>query len=100
MYVQMVKVLVIEDDLYVQRMYQRLFTRQNYEVVVAPDGEHALELTRKTKPDIILLDILLPGISGLEILEKLKQEPDTKPIPVIIISNLAGEDTIADAKRL
>jgi len=95
----MSKLLIIEDDPYMQRMYQRLFAHQNYEVLVASDGEHVLELARKTKPGLILLDILLPGISGLEILQKLKQQEDTKSIPVLIISNLAGEDTIADAKR-
>jgi CheY-like chemotaxis protein len=81
-------------------MYQRLFAHENHEVVLAQDGLHAIDLTRKTQPDLILLDILLPGTSGLEVLQNLKIQEDTKDIPVIIISNLAGEDTIADAKRL
>jgi len=91
-------ILLIEDDPFVQRMYKRMFAHQNYALLFASDGKEGLELAQRRKPNLILLDILMPGLSGLEVLERLKQEEATKNIPVLILSNLAGEDTIADAK--
>ncbi|HSA84062.1 MAG TPA: response regulator, partial [Patescibacteria group bacterium] len=96
----MAKLLIIEDDPFAQRMYQRLFAHQNHEVIIAGNGKEGFELAVRRLPDLILVDILLPGISGLELLEKLKIEQSTKAIPVFVISNLAGEDVVADAKRL
>lgn len=96
----MAKLLIIEDDPFAQRMYQRLFAHENHEILLASDGKQGLELAFKILPNLILLDILLPSISGLEVLEKLKINEKTKTIPVLIISNLAGEDTVADAKKL
>jgi|SRR6185369_5835248 len=93
-------ILLIEDDPYVQRMYKRMFGHEHYELVFASDGKEGLELAQRIKPNLILLDILMPGMSGLEVLEKLKMSHETQPIPVLILSNLAGEDTIEDAKRL
>ncbi len=96
----MAKILLIEDDQYVQRMYQRMFGHQNVELIFASNGNEGLEHAQKLKPHIILLDILLPGLSGLEVLERLKAEGETKDIPVLILSNLADEDTINTAKKL
>jgi CheY-like chemotaxis protein len=96
----MAKILLIEDDPYVQRMYQRMFGHQNFELIFASNGNQGLELAQKRKPNIILLDILMPGLSGLEVLERLKAEGDTKDIPVFILSNLADETTIDTAKKL
>jgi CheY-like chemotaxis protein len=93
-------ILLIEDDPFVQRMYKRMFMHESYELVFASDGKEGLELAQRIVPNLILLDILMPGISGLEVLERLKQEEATKHIPVLILSNLAGEDTIEDAKSL
>jgi DNA-binding response OmpR family regulator len=96
----MAKILLIEDDQYVQRMYQRMFGHQDVELIFASNGNEGLEHAQKLKPHIILLDILLPGLSGLEVLERLKAEGETKTIPVLILSNLADEDTINTAKKL
>jgi CheY-like chemotaxis protein len=96
----MAKILLIEDDLFVQRMYQRMFGHQSFELVFASNGNEGLELAQKLKPNLIMLDILLPGLSGLEVLERLKAEGITKEIPVFILSNLADEVTIDTAKKL
>ncbi|OGG08949.1 hypothetical protein A2154_03695 [Candidatus Gottesmanbacteria bacterium RBG_16_43_7] len=87
----MVKVLIVEDDPLMSRMYQKIFTFEKYHVEIAADGEAGLEKARSTKPTIILLDIMMPKMNGIQVLEKLKADPDTKSIPVIMLTNLAGE---------
>lgn len=93
----MSKVLIVEDDQLIQRMYQKIFTFEKYEVVVAVDGEEGLEKARTEKPTIILLDVMMPKLNGIQVLEKLKQDPETKHIPVIMLSNLAGENDVETA---
>jgi CheY-like chemotaxis protein len=73
------------------RMYQKIFTFQKYEVEVAGDGQEALDKLLDFKPTVILLDVMMPKMNGLEVLEKLKANPDTKGIPVIMLTNLAGQ---------
>ena len=87
----MAKVLIIEDDPLMSRMYQKIFTFQKYEVEVAGDGEEGLAKVVATQPTIILLDVMMPKMNGLQVLEKLKADPATKGIPVIMLTNLAGQ---------
>jgi len=86
----MAKILIIEDDPLMSRMYQKIFSLEGYEVEIAIDGLVGLEKTRSSKPTLILLDIMMPKINGLQVLEKLKLDPETKSIPVVILTNLAG----------
>jgi len=87
----MAKVLIIEDDSLMSRMYQKIFTFQNYEVEVAADGEEGLAKVASVHPTIILLDVMMPKMNGLQVLEKLKANEETKNIPVIMLTNLAGQ---------
>ncbi len=87
----MAKVLIIEDDPLMSRMYQKIFTFEQYEVVMAKDGQEGLDLARSEKPTVILLDVMMPKMNGFQVLEKLKSDPDTKSTPVIMLTNLAGE---------
>ncbi|MBU1164709.1 response regulator [Patescibacteria group bacterium] len=87
----MAKVLLIEDDPTLVDMYKLKFTEQKFELVVTEKGGEGLELAKKEKFDIILLDIMLPEIDGFSILKELKASPDTKDIPVILLTNLAQE---------
>ncbi|MDB5175563.1 MAG: hypothetical protein JWM81_421 [Candidatus Saccharibacteria bacterium] len=91
------KVLIIEDDQLIQRMYEKIFTFEKFEVVLAANGQEGLELARTVSPTIILLDVMMPVMNGIEVLEKLKLDPATKAIPVIMLSNLAGENDIETA---
>jgi CheY-like chemotaxis protein len=91
------KVLIIEDDQLIQRMYQKIFTFEKYEVVMAVDGEEGLDKARTENPTIILLDVMMPKLNGIQVLEKLKQDPATKSIPVVMLSNLAGENDVETA---
>lgn len=87
----MVKVLITEDDPLMSRMYQKIFTFEGYEVIMAGNGEEGLEKAKLEKPTIILLDVMMPKMNGLQMLEKLKLDPASKSIPVIMLTNLAGE---------
>ena len=86
----MTKILIIEDDPLMSRMYQKIFKFEGFDVDFAADGEEGLDKIRSTKPTLILLDIMMPKINGLEVLTKIKQDPETKAIPVIMLTNLAG----------
>jgi len=87
----MTKILVVEDDPLMSRMYQKIFTFEGYEVEMAGNGQEGLDKARAIKPTLILMDIMMPVMNGLEALEKLKADPETKAIPVIMLTNLAGQ---------
>ncbi len=87
----MARILIIEDDPLMSRMYQKIFTFEGYEVELADNGADGLEKVRSQKPNLILLDIMMPKMNGLEVLSKLKSDPATKALPVVILTNLAGE---------
>jgi twitching motility two-component system response regulator PilH len=87
----MAKILITEDDSLMSRMYQKIFTFEGYEVVLATNGEEGVEKARSERPTIILLDVMMPKMNGMQALEKLKADPDTKSIPVIMLTNLAGQ---------
>lgn len=82
-------VLIIEDDPILTKMYTEKLTSEELKVLTAQDGETGLEMALKNKVDIILLDIMLPRISGTDLLEKLRQDPRGKDIPVLALTNLA-----------
>ena len=92
----MVKILIIEDDPLMQRMYQKAFAFDGYEVLVASDGVEGLETIRTEKPTLVLLDVMMPKMNGLEVLEKVKADPEIKNTPIIMLTNLAGS---ADAEK-
>jgi CheY-like chemotaxis protein len=87
----MTKILIVEDDVLMARMYQKLFTFEGYEVEMATDGQKGLDLAREHRPTLVLLDVMMPILNGIEVLDRLKQEADTRAIPVIMLTNLAGE---------
>ena len=87
----MAKILIIEDDPLMSRLYEKIFKFEGFEVELAGDGQEGLEKVRTGKPTLILLDIMMPKMNGLQVLEKLKVDPETKSIPVIMLTNLAGQ---------
>ena len=86
----MAKILLVEDDPLMVRMYQRKLVNDGYETQVAVDGEEGLVKMRSFRPDLILLDIMMPKLNGLQVLERLKSDPTTAQTPVIILTNLGG----------
>jgi CheY-like chemotaxis protein len=83
------KVLLIEDDSLFVKMYQKKFAHEGLELEAAYDGEEGIEKTKSGKPSLIILDLMLPKMSGSEVLKKIKDDPQTSSIPVIVLTNLS-----------
>ncbi|MBZ9578679.1 response regulator [Patescibacteria group bacterium] len=81
------KILLVEDEKIMIDLLQKKLIQEDYEVSVARDGEEGLRMMRETKPDLILLDIVMPKMGGFEVMEEMNKDPELKRIPVIIISN-------------
>ncbi len=87
----MAKILIVEDDPMMARMYQNILAGVGYELELAKDGEEGLTLAKTLMPALILLDIMMPKMNGLEVLDHLKSDEQTKTIPVVILTNLSSE---------
>lgn len=96
----MKKILFIEDEATLQEAFGNFLTQAGYKVISALDGEIGSRLAKDEKPDLILLDLVLPKMNGFEVLKKLKEEDDTKNIPVIILTNMENIDDINKAINL
>jgi CheY-like chemotaxis protein len=88
----MTKILLVEDSKFVRLTAERALARAGYEVSSAADGEEALQMAREKLPDLILLDMLLPKMSGPDVLAGLKKDPLTKAIPVVVITGLSQKN--------
>jgi DNA-binding response OmpR family regulator len=95
----MPKILIVEDEQFLSDMYKLKFEHEGYQAVVARDGSEGLELAKKEKPDLILLDLVLPGMDGFKVLAELKKDAATKNIKVFIFSNLGQENEIKTGKK-
>lgn len=94
-------VLLVDDDPLIVRMYQRKLSQDGYEIDTAFNGEEALGKVKKRKPDVILLDVMMPKMNGVEVLKALKGDEETKLIPVIILTNLGDKsEDVENAKKL
>lgn len=94
------KILIVEDDPLILRMYQQAFTLTKHKAVIADNGQLGLAKAESEKPDVILLDIMMPQMNGLEVLKALKSDPATKKIPVIMLTNLGDDKDIHTALSL
>ena len=92
------KILVIEDEAGIRALIQRAL-EGSYEIRQAADGTEGVRLARWEKPDLILLDLRMPGISGIEVLAQLKGSKDTSGIPVVIVSGKGDTDALLDGQR-
>jgi len=89
-----IQILLIEDDTFLVNIYKTKFEMEGFGVSVSENGADGLTAAKKKRPDIILLDILLPKMDGFTVLKKLKAEAATKDIPVILLSNLGQKDDV------
>lgn len=89
-----VHVLIVEDDTFLSNIYQTKFNMEGFKVSAAENGEAGLSDVKKKKPDIVLLDILLPKLDGFGVLKGLKEDPEVKDIPVILLTNLGQKDDV------
>ncbi len=87
-----VRILLVDDSKAILQENERVLIKAGYEVICAEDGESALKLAREEKPDLILLDMILPKMSGPDVLRHLKQDPATASIPVVVLSSLTEKN--------
>ena len=88
----MTKILLVDDSKFLRLATERALTRAGYAVCTANDGQNAIELAREKRPDLILLDMLLPGITGPDVLKALKKDPLTKDIAVVAFTGLSQKN--------
>jgi CheY-like chemotaxis protein len=86
---QATKILLVEDDPLIYRMYQKAFELEGFTVEIAEDGQKGLEKLTTFQPSIILLDIMMPNMNGVEMLAHLKENPATKDIPTVVLTNVS-----------
>jgi len=86
----MKKILFIEDESALQKTFGEILKQEGYEMISALDGEIGLRLAKTKKPDLILLDLILPKVHGFDVLKELKKDETMKTIPVVVLTNLEG----------
>ncbi len=94
------KILIIEDDKFLRELISQKLLKESYDIAEAVDGEKGVEAVKIEKPDLILLDLILPEMDGFTVLAKIKEDPSTSQIPVIILSNLGQKDDIEKGLKL
>lgn len=96
----MAKILLVEDDLPLVRMYQIVLQKAGFEFESALDGEEGLKIAKDQKPDLILLDLVMPKLDGFGVLKEIKAMPSLSKIPIICLSVLHQEEDIKKCKDL
>ena len=96
----MARVLIVEDDPLISRMYQTVFEFEGFEVDMARNGEEGIAHLKKNIPKMILLDIMMPKMSGIDVLREIKGNPKTKKIPVVVLTNLSADKDVEIALGL
>ncbi|NQU77123.1 response regulator [Candidatus Falkowbacteria bacterium] len=94
------KVLLIEDEEMLSEMYKMKFEAEGFKFLHGKDGEEGIELAKNEKPDIILLDVIMPKMDGFAVLKELKKEAITKGIKVILLTNLGQEEDVKKGKAM
>jgi len=89
-------ILIVEDDPQTVKLVKFILEKNNYSTISAKDGEEGLRMARERKPDLVVLDLMLPGMDGYRVCETLKGDPNTKKIPVLVLTAL---DTGADFEK-
>jgi len=93
-------ILVVEDDKFYAAIFKTKLTKEGYEAIVAVDGQQALNLIREKKPDLVLLDLIIPVKDGFEVLREIRGDDRLKGIKVLVLSNLSQEEDIKKVKEL
>jgi two-component system sensor histidine kinase/response regulator len=93
------KVLVVDDDSRIVEVFSAILERDGYQIFSASDGQTALEIVRREQPDIIVLDVILPGLDGIEVCRQIKGAPETRFVPVILVTGLSARARRLDGLR-
>ncbi|MCX6791262.1 MAG: response regulator [Candidatus Gribaldobacteria bacterium] len=98
--IYLMRVLIIEDDKFLRELMSKKLSSEGFETIEAVDGESGIKKMKEEKPDMALLDLILPGIDGFEVLAKVKEDPATASIPVVILSNLGQREDVEKGLKL
>ena len=93
-------ILLVDDDLTLREMYEERFKAEGFDIIQASNGEEAIKKAKENKPNVILLDIMMPKINGFDVLKELKADPDLKEIPVIVLTALIQDVDRVQGKKL
>ncbi len=94
------KILLVEDDPFLSFLLKNRLQKEQFEILLAKDGEEAINILKSEKPDLILLDIILPKKSGFEVMEEIRQNPEIENVSIIIISNLGQPEDVTRGQEL
>ncbi|MFA6512306.1 MAG: response regulator [Patescibacteria group bacterium] len=94
------RILLVEDDSFLAGMYVTKLTLEGLSVELATDGAKGLKMAQEMKPDIILLDIILPKMSGFDVLKKLRENKETKDVPILLLTNLGQKEDVEKGLKL
>lgn len=93
-------IFVVEDDEFVSDVYQKKLSLEGFNVILAKDGDQALRMLRERRPDLVLLDLIIPGKDGFQVLKEIREDDKLKDLKVIVMSNLSQSQDISRAKEL
>lgn len=93
-------ILLVEDDLFFQNFYSKKLLEQGFRVEVAGDGNEALYKMKQVRPDLVLLDLIMPQKDGFEVLAEVSKSENLKSVPIVVFSTLGQEDDVERAKKL
>lgn len=93
-------ILLVDDDLTLREMYEERLKTEGFNIIQATNGEEAIAKARETKPNVILLDIMMPKINGFDVMKELKADADTKGIPIIVLTALIQDVDRVQGKKL
>ncbi len=93
-------ILIVEDDVFFQKFYSQKLQEAGFTVNIAPDGDVALDIAREVKPDLIILDIIMPKKDGFEVLEDVSKDQELKKIPILVFSTLGQDIDVQKALNL
>lgn len=94
------KILLIEDDPFLSSLLKNRFSKEGVEIMYARDGQEAINILKDAQPNLILLDLILPKKSGFEVMETIRQDPQLRDAPIIIISNLGQPEDMQKGQEL
>lgn len=93
-------ILVVEDDKFLRELMSQKLTKEGFHIIQAVDGEEGLKKIKEEKPALVLLDLILPGIDGFEVLTRVKEDPEISKTPIIILSNLGQREDVEKGVKL
>ena len=93
-------ILLVDDDLTLREMYEERLKAEGFDIIQASNGEEAIKKAKENKPNVILLDIMMPKVNGFDVLKELKADPELKEIPVIVLTALIQDVDRVQGKKL